>query len=160
MCLTHHPTIAIITLPTTEAASVVRKRTHGARNGFVGFRAFIDLGGAEVYGPFTPSLAAPSHQDVASCHAEVNAVKHIVSMKSTHRKISRASIYITRWVKNRESEQWELRNGVPCLRCLQYIVSHGISKIWISEDDSDTLRRVDVDELKKRTRLSKGTWKK
>lgn len=143
-----------------ELGFAPKKRIHNALNGFVGFRAFIYFGGAEVYGPFTPSLAAPSHQDVASCHAEVNAIKHVLKMKSTRKKIGKASMYITRWVKNRESGQWELRSGVPCLRCLEYIVSHGIRDIWISDDHSDTLSRVDIGELQHRSRLSKGTWKK
>lgn len=50
-------------------------------NAYVGFSCFIMFNNREIYGPFKPTLASGSDSTIPSCHAEVNAIKHILNIK-------------------------------------------------------------------------------
>ena len=110
------------------------------RNVYVGFRCYVVFKNKEVLGPYLPTLAAPSDSRLPSCHAEVHAIKEILSMK---RDLSKAKLYVVRWVFNKGLNDWELADGVPCKDCSEFIIKSGIKKIGISIGSENTVRHVD-----------------
>ena len=57
--------------------------TQLAKNKYIGFMAYIYFNKNEIYGPFTPSLASGSDSSLPSCHAEIKAIKVVLSKKKT-----------------------------------------------------------------------------
>ena len=112
-----------------------------------------------MYGPYSPSLAAPSHADVPSCHAEVHAIKHVLSLNNNNKKrrgcLENAKIFITRWSRGGNGHDWRLQDGVPCVRCLDYIKKHNIAKVYVSSRRGGVVRKS-WEELDALSRPSTG----
>lgn len=128
---------------------------------FRGFRAFISISPSTVYGPFSPSQAGPSHSHIPSCHAEVNAIKHAISMHKNieHKKrgiMKKVTLYVTRWSQHCVTKKWLLRDCVPCINCLKYIEKIGIKSIYISDEKQQTLIKKSIDELYLLSKYSSG----
>ena len=79
------------------------------KNLYVGFNCYVVFNNREIYGPFQPSLAAGSSSTIPSCHAEVNAVKHIIKIKGI-KAAQKATYFCLRWSFNNDTKEWFL-NG-------------------------------------------------
>ena len=122
-------------------------------NVYVGFRCFIVFNNKEFYGPFLPSMASPSDPTLPSCHAEVHAIKELLSMK---RNLSKAKLYGVRWIFNDKTKDWELADGVPCKDCSNFIKKCGIKKIGISFGSENTIKHVNIDYILDKTKPCTG----
>lgn len=120
-------------------------------------RAFVNIGG-RVYGPFFPTLTVGSDRSMPSCHAEVNAIKHIYKLsKGKQPKMNKVKLYIVRWSWSREQGKWILQRCYPCSDCAKYLEKHKITKIYISTDNIDSpFEKVTMEDIKKNTRPSTG----
>lgn len=108
-----------------------------------------------MYGPYSPSLAAPSHIDVPSCHAEVHAIKHVLSLTNKP-CLGKCTIFITRWSRENNQKYWTLQDGVPCVRCLEYIKKHKIKKVFVSSKTRKGMVQMSWGELDRCSMPSSG----
>lgn len=106
-------------------------------------------------------MAGPSDHRVASCHAEVHAIKYALSLKriARHRKGKRsnATLLVTRWTKRANTDTWQLEDGVPCLSCLRFMEANGVHNIMISCKEDGQMHRASVATLRASSKLSRGT---
>ena len=122
---------------------------------YVGFNCFIKFSNREIYGPFKPTLASGSDNTMPSCHAEVNAIKHIINLKGT-KKLHKATMIITRWSYDKITDNWTLQNGVPCYDCMLYIQKFNIKNFIISTNTPEQFKKVSFDYIQSNTKKSTG----
>lgn len=121
---------------------------------YVGFKCFIAFNNREIYGPFQPSQASGSDHSMPSCHAEVNAIKHVIKVKNI-KSLHKATMYIIRWSYNKNTNDWTLQNCIPCADCVNYIKKFNINKFVISTNNS-TFIKVNFDYIYNNTKPSTG----
>lgn len=109
----------------------------------------------EIYGPFKPTLASGSDNTMPSCHAEVNAIKHILNIKGK-KKLHKATMFITRWSYNKTTNTWILNNAIPCYDCVQYIKKFNIKNFVISTNTPEQFKKVSFEYIQQNTKKSTG----
>ena len=124
-------------------------------NVYVGFNCFIMFNNREIYGPFKPTLASGSDSSIPSCHAEVNAIKHILNIKGK-KKLHKSTMFITRWTYDKANNNWTLQNGIPCYDCMLYIKKFNIKNFVISTNTSERFKKVSFEYIEKNTKKSTG----
>ena len=144
MCLLH------LLYPGRENVPLVQGEGYD-KNMYEGFKAFLVFSGRDVLGPFTPTQAAPSSCNVPSCHAEIEAIKQGMSRR---KKLSKATLVVTRWHYCSEEDNWSLTDGIPCSSCVKFCCPR-VARIIVSTSDGN-LVRMHADELISRTKPSTG----
>ena len=124
-------------------------------NVYVGFNCFIMFNNREIYGPFKPTLASGSDNTMPSCHAEVNAIKHILNIKGK-KNLHKSTMFIIRWSYDKQIDDWTLQNAIPCYDCIQYIKKFNIKKFVISTNTSEQFKKVSFEYIQKNTKKSTG----
>ena len=133
---------------------VIRKLVKNL-NVYVGFSCYIMFNKREVYGPFKPTLASGSDNTMPSCHAEVNAIKHILTIKNK-KCLSKATIIVIRWSYNKILDDWILQNAIPCYDCIKYLQKFNIKNYIISTDTKEQFKKVTFDFMVQNTKKSTG----
>ena len=121
---------------------------------YVGYNCFIIWNKNEVWGPYNPTQASPSDPTLPSAHAEVVAVKDVLSKKSK-KTLKKAKLALVRWGYNKNKNDWELSQGVPCEDCCKFLSNYNFKSFIISTYDN-SLIDVDFDYLKQNTKKSTG----
>ena len=109
----------------------------------------------EIYGPFKPTLASGSDNTMPSCHAEVNAIKHIIKIKGK-KKLHKATMFITRWSYDINTNSWTLQNGIPCYDYILYIKKFNIKNFIISIYTEEQFKKVSFEYIEKNTKKLTG----
>ena len=125
------------------------------KNLYVGFNCYVVFNNREIYGPFQPSLAAGSSSTIPSCHAEVNAVKHIIKIKGL-KAAQKATYYCLRWSFDNNTKTWYLNEGNSCLDCSEFFKKYGINKFVISTKKSEQFIKKNITELLNDAKKSTG----
>tara|TARA_B100000575_G_C23012100_1_gene582998 strand:+ start:176 stop:535 length:360 start_codon:yes stop_codon:yes gene_type:complete len=109
----------------------------------------------EIYGPFKPTLASGSDSTIPSCHAEVNAIKHILNIKGK-KKLHKATMIITRHSYNKKTNDWILQDAIPCYDCMKYIKKFNIKNFIISTNTSEQFKKISFKYIEENTKKSTG----
>ena len=121
---------------------------------YVGFNCFIIFNNREIYGPFNPTQASPSDPTLPSAHAEVVAIKNVISKKST-KCLKKSKLCLIHWTYNKQNDDWELSQGVPCEDCCNFIKKYNFKSFIISTYNKDLIE-VNFNYLQENTKKSSG----